>query len=238
MIAILKQFAPHHRELRQRLITILVAVAVMSVAAYIFIEPIVQFFLQPLFRAHPGIRRLVYTNLTEAFISYIKLSLMVGTITAFPIILYQVWMFVAPGLLEREKKIVSSIVLWASLLFLAGGLFAYFIVLPKMLSFFMTYADANLKPLPRLGNYLSFVVRMIAAFALAFEIPFLMVMASRTGLVAREYFRAKRMNFYIVIVIGSFLLSAGEVTATVLLALPLFALYEAGILATRMLPGG
>ncbi len=237
MLAALEHFAPHHRELRRRLIRIFLAIATASIIAYLFIEPIVQFCLRPLFTAHPGIRRLVYTNLTEAFITYIKLALMIGVISSFPVILYQVWMFVAPGLLDKEKRIVITIVLWASLLFTGGALFAYFIVLPKMLTFFMAYAGPDLKPLPRLGHYLSFVARMIAAFALAFEIPFLMVTATRTGLVSRDHFRRKRNYFYIVIVVGAFLLCAGELTATVLLALPLFALYEAGIIAGRVLPG-
>ncbi len=231
MIGALEHFAPHHQELRKRLIKIFLVIASSSVIAYVFIEPIVSFCMQPLFQAHPDIQRLVYTNLTEAFITYIKLALMVGIITSFPVILYQVWMFISPGLLQDEKKMVSRIVLWATFLFLSGAFFSYFIALPKMLTFFMSYAGSNLEALPRLGKYLTFVARMILAFALSFEIPFLMVMAARTGLVKRDHFRLKRKYFYLVIVVFAFLLSAGELTATALLSFPLFGLYEMGILA-------
>ena len=118
-----------------------------------------------------------------------------------------------------------------------GALFGFFIVLPKTLAFFMSYAGENLVPMPKLGLYLTFVARMVLAFAIAFEIPFLMVMTTSVGLVSHDHFKAKRKYFYIAIVVLSFLLTAGEITATVLLAFPLFALYEAGILAGRIFIG-
>jgi sec-independent protein translocase protein TatC len=107
-----------------------------------------------------------------------------------------------------------------------------------MLIFFMSYAGPNLEPLPRLGLYLTFVGRMVLAFGISFEIPFLMFMVSRAGLVSAGYFAGKRFYFYIAIVVLAFLLTAGEVTATVLLSLPLFALYETGILLGRIFSGG
>jgi sec-independent protein translocase protein TatC len=143
-------------------------------------------------------------------------------------------MFIAPGLLKEERLVARKIIFWATGLFISGALFAFFIVLPEVLSFFMSYAGENLVPLPKLSLYLTFVARMVLAFAIAFEIPFLMVMTMVVGLVSHDHFTAKRKYFYLAIVVLSFLLTAGEVTATVLLALPLFALYEAGILAGRI----
>ena len=130
----------------------------------------------------------------------------------------------------------SEPLFWATFLFGGGALFSFFIVLPQMLTFFMSYAGPNLEPLPKLGKYLTFVARMVLAFGIAFEIPFLMFMATRGGLVAQNYFRKNRKYFYMAIVVLSFLLTAGELTATVLLSFPLFGLYEAGILSSRALP--
>ncbi|MCL1981054.1 MAG: twin-arginine translocase subunit TatC [Proteobacteria bacterium] len=234
MIAILEQFAPHQAELRRRLICCCVAILLTSAAAYLFKDEITAWCMRPLHLAYPQVGKMVYTKLTDAFLTYIKLSLLVGVIVAFPYLLYQVWLFVAPGLLEREKRTVRTITLWASLLFLAGAAFAFFVALPRMLHFFMGYASPTLQPMLKLGLYLTFTARMALAFGIAFEIPFLMVMATRAGLLNRDHFRQKRIPFYIAIAVLSFLLASGEITATALLALPLFALYETGIVACRI----
>jgi len=237
MIAALEHFAPHHQELRKRLIRSFLVILVTTTLAYLFIDPIAGFCMRPLFLAAPDLDHLVYTKLTEAFISYIKLSLLVGITVSFPVLLYQIWMFVSPGLLDDERRIAKRIVLWATLLFAGGVLFSFFIVLPRTMMFFMSYAGDNLLPMPKLGLYLTFVARMVLAFGIAFEIPFLMLMAVKTGLISRQHFKAKRKYFYMAIVVLSFLLTAGEITATVLLSLPLFGLYEAGIIAGRVFAG-
>ena len=190
---------------------------------------IAGFCIAPLMAASPLVGKLVYTNLPEAFISYIKLALMVGLLTSFPVALYQIWVFIAPGLHKSEKKLAIIIVFWASLLFIGGGAFAFFAVLPKMLVYFMSYAHEGLEPLPKLGMYLTFVARTVMTFGLSFQIPFLMVMASKAGVVRSAYFRSKRVYFYMAILGLSFLLTAGDFMATALLAFPLFGLYEIGI---------
>ncbi len=234
MIAALEHFAPHHQELRKRLSRSFLVIIVTTVIAYLFIDQIAGFCMRPLFLAYPDLGHMVYTKLTEAFISYIKLALLVGIAASFPVLLYQSWMFIAPGLLDHEQRLARQIVLWATLLFVAGSVFAFFIVLPKVLTFFMGYAGDNLQPMPKLGLYLTFVARMVLAFGIAFEIPFLMVMTVKTGLVNHDHFTTKRKYFYLAIVVLSFLLTAGELTATVLLAFPLFGLYEAGIAVGRI----
>ncbi len=234
MIGILTKFAPYHEELRKRLIKSFVIILIFTVIAYLFIEPIAAVCMQPLFYAYPELTRLVYLNLTEAFISYIKLALLIGIAASFPFILYQLWMFIAPALFAHERRLAIIIISWATLLFIGGALFAFFIALPKILVFFMSYAGDNLQPMPRLGLYLTFVARMVLTFALAFQIPFLMVMTIKTGLVSKTHFSKQRKYFYAAIVFLSFLLTAGEPTATVLLSIPLFGLYEAGIIAGKM----
>ncbi|MGW8161298.1 MAG: twin-arginine translocase subunit TatC, partial [Desulfobulbales bacterium] len=164
MIAAFEHFAPHHQELRKRLVRCFLSIIVASCLAYLFVDQIVEFFMMPLFSAYPALEKLVYTKLTEAFITYLKLSLLLGIIMSFPVIVYQSWMFVAPGLLDHERRLVQMIVFWSTFLFACGALFSFFIVLPRMLAFFMSYAGAKLQPLPRLGLYLTFVARMVLAF--------------------------------------------------------------------------
>lgn len=231
-------FAPHHQELRTRLIKIFLAIIVCTAIAYGLSEHIARIFLAPLFEASPLIHKLVYTNLPEAFLSYIKLALLVGLVASFPIILYQIWMFIAPGLKSSEKKFAVVVVFWATLLFMAGAAFAFLAVLPRMLHFFMSYASQNLEPLPKFGDYLTFVARVMLAFGLSFEIPFLMVMAGKAGFVQAGYFRKKRLSFYAAIVVLAFLLTAGDFMATAMLAIPLFGLYEAGIFLTAIFGAG
>lgn len=225
----LEFFKPHHLELRTRLIKVCLSIVGCTVVAYIFAEQIAGFFISPLFKASPLVYKLVYTNLPEAFLAYIKLALLIGFIASLPVALYQIWVFISPGLKANEKKFAVVVVFWAIILFGSGGAFAFFAVLPKMLSYFMSYANEGLIPLPKLGKYLTFIARTILTFGLAFQIPFLMVMAGKSNIVSAKYFRRKRTYFYIAIVVLSFLLTAGDFMATGLLAIPLFLLYEAGI---------
>ncbi len=234
LVRSLEQFRPHHEELRQRLIKVFAALVISSGLSYLFSEDIARFFMEPLFAASPYLDHLVYTNLPEAFLSYLKLSLLVGIVISFPFILFQIWMFISPGLRSNEKKFAVTVVFWATLLFGTGAVFALFGVLPRMLLYFMSYAGENLEPLPKFGKYLTFVARTILAFGLSFEIPFLMVMAGKAGFVQASYFRSKRLYFYGAIIFLAFLLTAGDFMATGLLAVPLFFLYEAGIFLTAL----
>lgn len=224
----------HLKELRQRLIFSFVAVMVCSGVSYYFSEPIAHFFMAPLFTAHPALTKLVYTNLTEAFVTYIKVALLVGLICSFPVIVYQVWMFASPGLHKSEKWMAGKIVFWGTVLFFGGIVFSFFAVLPRMLHFLMSFAGPGLKAMPKLEGYLTFVVRLAFSFGLAFEIPFLMVAAAKAGMVTRSYFVSKRKYAYLGILILSFLLTVGDPFATVFLTVPLIGLYEAGVLVMRI----
>ncbi len=230
-------FRPHHLELRRRIVKMFLAIIACSGIAYVFSEEIAVVLIAPLYEATPLMKKLVYTNLPEAFIAYIKLSLLVGLAASFPVILYQGWSFVAPGLKKNEKRLAATVVFWGTLLFLLGAYFALFGMLPRMLAYFMSYASESLEPLPKLGLYLTFVIRTVLAFGLAFQIPFLMVMTGRARLVTPLYFRSKRIYFYGAIIVLAFLLSAGDLMATLLLTIPLVLLYESGIVLMRLFPG-
>jgi sec-independent protein translocase protein TatC len=232
----LSVLGPHHRELQRRLGASIGMIIVASAVAYIFIERIAQLCVDPLFTASPYIHSLVYTNLPEAFITYLTLALLVGLAASYPFILYQFWAFVSPGLHRHEKRLTLTVVLAGSLLFAAGAGFAAFIVLPRLLVYLLSYAHKDLVPLPKFAIYLTFVARTIIAFGLAFQIPFLQVMANRGGLVQAEYFRRHRLRFWLALAFLAFLLAAGDLMAALLLALPLALLYETGIFLCRLWP--
>ena len=212
MLEVFEHLQPHHNELRKRLIRCCLAIVLTSAIAYLFKDHVAAWCMRPLYLAYPQLGKLVYTKLTEAFVSYLTLSLLVGLAVSFPFVLYQIWLFISPGLLDQEKQLIRRIVLWATLLFAGGASFAFFIILPRMLHYFMSYASPTLTPMLKLGLYLTFTARMVLAFGIAFEIPFLMVMAVRSGLLNNNHFRNKRVYFYIAIVVLAFLLTTGELT--------------------------
>ena len=225
-------FGGHLKELRHRVLVLFCSVLLFTALAYYYSQVITEYLIQPIFNASPEIEGLVYTHLTEAFVSYIKVSVLAGVAASFPIGCFQLWMFVGPGLSRKEKRTALVISFYATFLFLGGILFAYFIALPEVLTFLMDSAGSQLQAKPRLDSYLTFVARTVIAFGLAFEIPFLMVAAGRTGLVPRKYFIEKRWISYVAILVLAFLLVAGDPLGAILLALPLIILYEMGILMT------
>lgn len=234
MTALAGHFSGHLRELRNRVSVIFLSILATTIVAYAFSEHLVRFLMVPLIQGHPNLAKLVYTNLTEAFVSYLKISLLAGLVAGFPVCCYELWMFIAPGLHRHERRLARTVVFWASSLFACGVVFAYLVVMPEMLSFLLSFAGEQLEPLLRLDAYLTFVARTSLAFGLAFEVPFLMVMTVKAGIVATVYFSRQRKYFYLAILILAFLLTAGDVMSTVLLAVPLFGLYEAGILISRL----
>jgi sec-independent protein translocase protein TatC len=238
MGALAEHFSGHLEELRRRLLISFAAIIGFSAAAYAFSQQLTRYFIAPLFRAYPELGKLVYTNPTEAFIAYLKVALLVGLSFSLPVLIFQVWMFVSPGLHRHERRLALKVVAAASFLFLAGALFAYWVVLPVALSFLMSFASERLVALPKLDAYLAFMVRSTLAFGLAFEVPFLMVITNRTGLVSREYFIKKRLYFYAAIAVLSVLISTGDFFSAVLLAIPLFGLYEGGLLVLRLFGKG
>lgn len=226
-------FSPHLKELRRRVVVSAAAIIICSLLAYVYVEPLAGLLIAPLHRARPDLTQLIYTKLTEAFVSYIKLAILTGIIVSFPIWFSQIWLFITPGLKKDERKMFGWILFWATSLFAGGVVFCYFGIMPTALGYLLGLAGEQIRPLPRFGAYLTFSARACLAFGLAFEIPFLMVAAGKAGLVKRNYFPARRKYFYLAIVVLTFLLAAGDPFAAVLLALPLFALYEAGIIIMR-----
>jgi sec-independent protein translocase protein TatC len=228
-------FREHLRELRRRVAISFAAVVLFTVLAYVFSDGLTYFLLRPIFQALPHLKGLVYTSLPEAFIAYFKVSLLVGVTAAMPVILYEIWRFVSPGLRAGERRAALLVVFWATLLFVGGVLFAYLIVLPQLLQIMLGAAGERLLARPRLDDYLTFVSRTVLCLGLAFEIPFLMVAAGKLGLVSPRFFRERRWLSYGALLGLAFLLVGGDFLSALLLSAPLSLLYELGGLAVVLL---
>ena len=161
----------HLEELRWRLIKCLIAVAAGFSLSYAFVQPVFNFFVSPLVKVMPPGSRLIYTSLPEAFITNLKLAFFAGLILALPVIFYQLWKFVMPGLYERERRYVIPFVLVATAFFILGVSFAFFVVFPFGFRFFLGYSSESISAFPTLKEYLSFATSLLLAFGVVFELP-------------------------------------------------------------------
>lgn len=235
----------HLLELRKRLIWSLLAVLCGFMVCYYFAPQIYEFLVRPLARASVGEhRRLIYTGLTEAFVTYIKLALWAGCFLAFPAIASQIWMFVAPGLYKHERRAFVPFLIATPLFFLAGACMAYYVVFPLAWKFFMSFeapGAANSLPIEleaRVSEYLSLSMTVIFAFGIAFELPVILVLLTRVGLLSSTKLREFRRYAVVLIFIVAAILTPPDVVSQLCLALPLMLLYELSIFGAKWVEKG
>lgn len=227
-------FTAHLEELRSRLITAFAAVGIGFVLSYGFKEDIFQILTRPLLAAMGSGDKLIYTGLPEAFFAYLKVSLLSGILLATPVILYQFWMFVVPGLYDKERRLIVPIVLLSSLFFLGGTLFGYFVVFPLGFKFFLGFATDRIQALPSMREYLSFSSKLLLAFGLAFELPIVLTFLARLGIVSVDFLKKNRKYALLLFFIGAAVLTPPDVVTQILMAIPLMGLYELSILGARL----
>ena len=229
-------FTEHLGELRDRLVRSFIAVGVGFAGAYAFKEKLFQILTAPLVTAmeSDGNARMIFTGLPEAFFTYLKVSLLAGIVVATPVLFYEFWMFVSPGLYRNEKKFMLPVVLLSIFFFVLGSSFGYFIVFPYGFQFFLGFANETIQAMPSMKEYLSFASKMLLAFGLVFELPLVLTFMARMGLVTVPFLKKNRKYALLLFFVGAALITPPDVITQVMMALPLMVLYEISILGARI----
>jgi len=227
-------FTGHLDELRKRLISCFIAVGIGFVLSYAFKEYLFEILTLPLINVMGSGEKLIFTGLPEAFFTYLKVALLSGLMLSAPIILYQFWMFAAPGLYDKERRLLFPIVILSTFFFLGGALFGYFIVFPWGFKFFLGFASETIRPLPSMKEYLGFSAKLLLAFGLVFEMPLVITFLAKLGLVSVDFLRKNRKYALLLFFIGAAILTPPDVVTQVMMAGPLMLLYEISILGARI----
>lgn len=231
----------HLIELRKRLIYSIVSFLVIFVACYHFAPEIFGFLTEPLTRVPEGLaaQRLIYTGLTEAFFTYVKVGFWAAAFVSFPIVASQLWMFIAPGLYRNERRAFLPFLVATPVLFFLGGALVYYFIFPLALKFFVSFqtpgsgADLPIKLEPKVDQYLSLVTTLIFAFGLSFELPVLLTLLARVGIVSSQMLVSKRRYAIVGATIFAAIVTPPDVISQIGLAVPLCLLYEISIWSCR-----
>lgn len=225
----------HLVELRNRLIK--AVIAVMGVFFVLFMFPgasvIYDFLAQPMLASLPQGTRMIATGVITPFMVPVKVTLLAAFILALPYVLYQAWAFVAPGLYRHEQKLAVPLIVSSSLLFLVGMAFCYFIVFNTVFAFITSFAPQSITPAPDIEAYLSFVITMFLAFGITFEVPIVVVLLVRMGVMSIEKLRDIRGYVVVVAFVIAAIVTPPDVISQFMLAVPLWILYEVGLLVAR-----
>ena len=228
-------FLSHLFELRDRVIKAALAIIVVFVCLVYWAPDIFHLFAQPLLKALPAGGKMIVTDVTGSFFVPMKVTMLVAFIIALPVVMYQLWAFIAPGLYLHERKLILPLVVSSYTLFIAGMAFAYFLVFPTVFKFMASYnAPLGAEMSTDIDNYLSFAMTTFLAFGITFEVPVVVVVLVRMGMVPLA--KLKEIRPYVIV--GAFVISAvvtpPDVLSQLLLAVPMTLLYEIGLLVARL----
>jgi sec-independent protein translocase protein TatC len=221
-------------EVRKRLVRAAVALGIGFAVCYGFSEKLFELLAYPLkVNMAPG-DRLIYTGLPEMFFVYIKTAMVAGLLLAAPYVFYQIYLLVAPGFYQKEKKNVILFVLCSTVLFVGGSLFGYFVVFPYGFRFFLAFSNDYLRALPSVKQYFSLAVKLLFGFGFVFELPVVSFFLSRMGVVTADFLRQKRRYAILLIFVIAAFLTPPDVISQFLMAIPLVVLYELSILIATL----
>lgn len=226
-------FISHLVELRDRLIRALIALGVAFVCLFPWSKELYALLAQPLLAVLPKGGQMIATDVVGVFLVPMKVTLLVALLVALPYILYQLWAFIAPGLYAHEKKLMIPLVMASSILFLVGMSFAYFVVFPTVFKFMSSVAPEGVAWMTDIDKYLGFVLSSFLAFGITFEVPVVVIVLVRMGVVSLEKLRESRPY----VIVGAFVIGAiftpPDVMSQVMLAVPLWLLFELGLILAR-----
>ncbi|MCO7261214.1 Sec-independent protein translocase subunit TatC [Dickeya zeae] len=227
----------HLIELRKRLLNSIISVLVVFLALVYFANDIYQFVSAPLIKQLPAGASMIATDVASPFFTPIKLTLIVSVFLSAPLVLYQVWAFVAPALYKHERRLMMPLLVSSSLLFYMGMAFAYFIVFPLAFSFFAQTAPKGVLIATDINNYLDFVMALFMAFGVSFEVPVAIVLLCWSGVVTPESLKQKRPYVLVGAFVVGMLLTPPDVFSQTLLAIPMYLLFEIGVFFARFYVG-
>ena len=237
-------FISHLVELRKRLILSLICLLILFVICYYFSDYIYGFLVDPFAEAVKNDnveRRLIFTALQETFLTYLKVSFFAAFFITSPFILIQIWKFIAPGLYEHEKNAIMPYLILTPVLFLLGGMLVYYLIMPLAIKFFLSFESAGLSTtLPiqleaKVNEYLSLVMKLIFAFGISFQLPIVLSLLARIGLIDSQFLKERRKYVVVIIFAAAALLTPPDPITQIGLAIPLLILYELSILSVKII---
>ena len=237
-------FVEHLTELRSRLVRSIIYLFLFFIVCYFFAENIYSFLVEPYAEAVKNDdvdRRMIFTALHETFITYLKVAFFAAMFISSPLILTQIWKFVAPGLYKNEKRALLPYLIATPTLFLLGGMLVYYLVMPLAIKFFLTFeTSAQLNNLPiqleaKVNEYLSLIMRLIFAFGISFQLPVLLSLLARVGFIDSKYLKERRKYVIVIIFAVAALLTPPDPITQIGLGIPLLILYELSILSVSLI---
>ena len=226
-------FVSHLFELRDRMIRVLISVCVVFLCLFPFANELYTYLAEPLMVHLPESSTMIATDVTSPFLTPFKFTLVLSFFISIPVVLYQAWSFVAPGLYKNEKKLVFPLLISSVILFYAGMAFAYYVVFPLVFGFLTSVAPDGVSVMTDIARYLDFVLKMFFAFGVAFEVPIATILLVWTGVTTPESLAQKRPYIIVSIFVIGMLLTPPDVISQTLLAIPMWILFELGIVFSR-----
>lgn len=230
-------FIEHLGELRERLVRCAIAIGIGFCGAYFFKEKLFEILVAPLVKAmgENGNSQIIFTGLPEAFFTYLKVALIAGIVVSTPVLFYEFWMFISPGLYRQEKKYFLPVVLLSVFFFTLGSAFGYFIAFPFGFKFLLEFSTDTIHAMLSMKEYLSFASVLLLAFGFIFELPLVLSFMARMGMVDVSFLRKNRKYAILIIFIVAAILTPGpDVVSQLLMAGPLMILYEIGLIGARI----
>lgn len=225
---------PHIADLRKRLVFSSLTIVAMFFVCFAFYEPILEWMMAPVKHALPPNTSMIAVEIQETFFTAMKVAFFAGFILSLPVIFWQLWLFLAPGLYDHEKKLVIPFVFFATLMFLMGASFAYYIVVPIGFDFLIAFGSSVVNVLPSIGKYVGFFTKLMIGFGIAFELPVITFFLAKIGLVTDESLKGFFRYAVVLIFVVAAILTPPDVISQILMAVPLLILYGVSIYIAKV----
>ncbi len=226
-------FLDHLEELRWCLVKSISAVILFTILSFSFAQIILKFLIYPIYTISPELGKLKFFGPAEGFLIHLKVSALAGVLVGLPVVFYQFWKFVSPGLYVHEKRYILPFVFFTTLFFISGATFANFVAIPWTLKFLLSYQNNYLEAMLSINSYLNFIIKIILSFGFVFELPIIIFFLTKIGLITPKFLWKNIKYAVVLILVTSAILTPPDVVSMILLSVPLFFIYLLSILVSR-----